>query len=605
MVVAKQGASITSDPVDSVVYTANNAFGSGTQIGAGNYVVGSGSGPITVTNLNAATQYTFKIYEYNGSGGATNYLTSAGNGNPSSKTTLSAEPTTQVTNVVFTGSTTSTITSNYTNGNGTSRLVVVHAGAPVDSNPVDSVSYTANAAFGSGTQIGTGNFVVKAGPGPVTVTGLSSNTVYYFRVYEFSGATNTTNYNVNTAMGNPAPKTTLETEPTTQATNIYYTNYTASSITLNFTNGNGVSRLVVAHSGAAVNSNPVDSVTYTVNNAFSSGSQIGAGNYVVGSGSGPITVTNLSSNTSYNFRIYEYNGSGGATNYNTNTANGNPSAKTTLNSEPTTQATNVVFTGSTINSITANYTNGNGSSRLVVVHAGAPVDSNPVDSVSYTANAAFGSGTQIGTGNFVVKAGAGPVTVTGLSSNTVYYFRVYEFNGSTNTTNYNGNTATGNPAPKYTLAPSPTTNSSSIAFSGTTQTQTTLTWTSGDGTNRIVLAHDNATIDSNPVDTVSYTADPTFGNGSQIGTGNYVVYNGSSNTVTVTGLSSGEKYYFQVFDYNGSGSATNYLTTSASGNPNNVTMASAATTTISAGPGTEPASFSFHNYIAGCSRAQF
>ena len=63
------------------------------------------------------------------------------------------------------GRRTSTITSNYTNGNGTSRLVVVHAGAPVDCDPVDSVSYTANAAFGSGTQIGTGNFVVKAGAG--------------------------------------------------------------------------------------------------------------------------------------------------------------------------------------------------------------------------------------------------------------------------------------------------------------------------------------------------------------------------------------------------------------------------------------------------------
>ena len=73
------------------------------------------------------------------------------------------------------------------------------------------------------------------------MTVLSGNTVYYFRVYEFSGATNTTNYNVNTATGNPAPKTTLETEPTTQSTNIYYTNYTSNSITLNFTNGNGVS----------------------------------------------------------------------------------------------------------------------------------------------------------------------------------------------------------------------------------------------------------------------------------------------------------------------------------------------------------------------------
>ena len=35
--------------------------------------------------------------------------------------------------------------------------VVVHAGAPVDSDPVDSVSYTASTTFGSGDQIGTGN----------------------------------------------------------------------------------------------------------------------------------------------------------------------------------------------------------------------------------------------------------------------------------------------------------------------------------------------------------------------------------------------------------------------------------------------------------------
>ena len=429
LVVARQGASITSDPADSVVYTVNNAFGSGTQIGTGNYVVGSGSGPITVTSLSAGLQYTFKVYEYNGSAGAINYLTSGGNGNPSSKTTLAAEPSTQATNVVFTGSTTSTLTANYTNGSGTSRLVVVHAGAPVDSDPVDSVSYTASTTFGSGDQIGTGNYVVKAGAGPVTVTGLSSNTVYYFRVYEFSGSGNTTNYNINTAAGNPAPKYTLATEPTTQATNILYTAYSASSITLNFTNGDGSSRLVVAKQGASITSDPVDSVVYTANNAFGSGTQIGAGNYVVGSGSGPITVTNLNAATQYTFKIYEYNGSGGAINYLTSAGNGNPSSKTTLSAEPTTQVTNVVFTGSTTSTITSNYTNGNGTSRLVVVHAGAPVDSNPVDSVSYTANAAFGTGDQIGTGNYVVKAGAGPVTVTGLSSNTVYYFRVYEFSG--------------------------------------------------------------------------------------------------------------------------------------------------------------------------------
>ena len=43
----------------------------------------------------------------------------------------------------------------------------------------DGSEYTANTAFGAGTQIGTGNYVVFAGTGTsVTVTGLASATTY-------------------------------------------------------------------------------------------------------------------------------------------------------------------------------------------------------------------------------------------------------------------------------------------------------------------------------------------------------------------------------------------------------------------------------------------
>ncbi len=105
--------------------------------------------------------------------------------------------------------------------------------------------------------------------------------------------------------------------------------------------------------------------------------------------------------------------------------------------EPTVQASNVNFTNVGATSLKVNWTNGNGSSRIVLAKAGAPVDASPVDGTAYTANAAFGNGTQIGAGNYVVLAGsANNVTVTNLAPSTTYFFAVFEFNGSGATTDY-------------------------------------------------------------------------------------------------------------------------------------------------------------------------
>lgn len=118
--------------------------------------------------------------------------------------------------------------------------------------------------------------------------------------------------------------------------------------------------------------------------------------------------------------------------------------------DPTTSASLVNFTGLSTSQMTINWTNGNGAGRVVVVKSGSAVDSDPVDGTSYsaTANALFGSGEQLGTGNFVVYSGTGSsVTVTGLTSNTTYHVAVYEFNGSGTATNYKLTTpATGNQA---------------------------------------------------------------------------------------------------------------------------------------------------------------
>ncbi|MBK8880370.1 MAG: T9SS type A sorting domain-containing protein [Haliscomenobacter sp.] len=85
----------------------------------------------------------------------------------------------------------------FTRGNGTGGvLVLAKAGSAVNADPAASTTYTANAAFGSGDQIGTGNYVVYKGTangagigsGNIPITGLSANSTYHFAVYEYDGA---------------------------------------------------------------------------------------------------------------------------------------------------------------------------------------------------------------------------------------------------------------------------------------------------------------------------------------------------------------------------------------------------------------------------------
>src|SRR5690606_17269918 len=91
------------------------------------------------------------------------------------------------------------------------------------------------------------------------------------------------------------------------------------------------------------------------------------------------------------------------------------------------------------------------------------------------------------------------------------------------------------------------------------QTSMLLSWTGGNGTNKLVVGRQGSAVNAQPTDGVSYTANTVFGSGSQIGSGNYVVYAGTSNTVTVTGLTRDTLYFFDVYEFNATG--LRYLTT--------------------------------------------
>ncbi len=103
----------------------------------------------------------------------------------------------------------------------------------------------------------------------------------------------------------------------------------------------------------------------------------------------------------------------------------------------------------------------------------------------------------------------------------------------------------------------PTTQATSFASSAIAQTQATVSWTRGNGDAVLVLAKQAGAVDSDPVDGSVYTANAAFGSGNQIGMGNYVVYNGTGTSVTVTNLSYGTKYYFAIYEYKNTGTCYN------------------------------------------------
>ena len=122
--------------------------------------------------------------------------------------------------------------------------------------------------------------------------------------------------------------------------------------------------------------------------------------------------------------------------------------------------------------------------------------------------------------------------------------------------------STGEIVPACEYAASPASDATSLSFNTISGSGMTLLWTNGDGANRLVVAKQGGAVTASPTDNTSYTADAAFGSGDDLGTGEYVVYNGSSNTVSVTGLTSSNTYHFKIFEYNGTGcpSAENYYT---------------------------------------------
>src|SRR5690554_1641558 len=548
IIVMKADSPVTAVPVDGIDYLANTTFGTGNEIAPGEFVVYEGTSYYsTIYGLSPTTTYHFKIFEFNGTNFSTEYLTSSYL--EGSQATLT-NPTVQASNITFSDVMSSKMKVSWTNGNGSSRILIARAGSPVDVEPQDLVYYNASSgAFGNASyQIGTGNYGLYQGAGTsVNLTNLDPNVTYHFALFEFNG-NNGRLYLTSTTSTNPAAGATGS-----QATNAYptengsamtfhsidgnrfeYTMYSANQ------KGNGDKRLVIVKEGSPVTAVPVDGNEYTGHSTFGSGFELAPDEFVVYSGTQVYynTLLGLQPNTTYYFKVYEYNGSGTETYYlTTDDVNGDPVFETSQSTltNPTVQTSNIFINSKTTSSFNVNWTNGNGTSRILIARANEPVDVEPQDLVNYNAHYAyFGHPSyQIGTGNYGLYAGSGvSVNVTNLQPGTNYHFALFEYNGS------NGKLylRPGYTFEAETFGDRPTTQVSNARFEDVGASSMRVKFDRGSGSARMVIAREGAAVNVEPSDATTYVANGNFGQGQNLGSGNFVVFNGTAEEFDLSNL---------------------------------------------------------------------
>jgi hypothetical protein len=171
---------------------------------------------------------------------------------------------------------------------------------------------------------------------------------------------------------------------------------------------------------------------------------------------------------------------------------------------------------------------------------------NVTDATVFTLTTNGNAGTIGGTTTGTIQAGTNSVTVTGVTLSTAG-------TGATITaTRTSGDNLTaGTSAAFNVLATQPTTTSSAMVFGAQTTTEIPLTsWTIGNGANRIVVRRAGGSA-TPPTNGTNYAVTSSLGTGT-------VIYNGNGNSVTASGLNPGTQYSFDIYEYNGNGSTSNY-----------------------------------------------
>ncbi|MBW6477856.1 MAG: T9SS type A sorting domain-containing protein [Bacteroidales bacterium] len=548
IVIARQGAPVNAFPQNNVSYNASTNFGIGHDLGNGNYVIqNSTSGSTSVTGLVQETTYHFAIIEYNGSGENRLYMIpdSALTG---SRATL-FPPEVQASELSFTDITPNSVRINWTNGNGNGRIVLIRPGQPVTDLPNDLTSYSSNSNYSNSPSIGSSRIVYRGSGNTVNVTNIPPGE-YHVAILEYNGSTGPVYRRVDPLTG----QVLVGGPPEIPASNISFSNIQGNRFTTSFTTGDGISRMIIARQGSPVNAWPVDGNSYTANSTFGNGAHLGNGNYVVYSGTGlSASILGLQPQTTYHIAIVEFNGSG-ATSFYQNPDIVATASRSTL-FPPIVPTSSIFANNVTGNRMQLTWTRGDGTGRIVIGRMGQEVNQYPEDLFSPSTHSNFGNGYHFGNGNYALYAGTGDnFNLTGLEPDTTYHFAFMEYNGTSGRVYLRDTIARA----AFKTAERPFVPASNLAVSNRNGDRLTVNFTTGNGARRLIVFKKDDFVDALPEDFTTY-ATGFFGEGAEIGNGNYVVGIATGTSSLIRGLEPDTRYGVAVFEYDGSNGNERYM----------------------------------------------
>ncbi len=109
--------------------------------------------------------------------------------------------------------------------------------------------------------------------------------------------------------------------------------------------------------------------------------------------------------------------------------------------------------------------------------------------------------------------------------------------------------------PAHDFFDAPTANATGLSATNVTNSSMDLSWTNGNGNNRLVVAKEIAgmsrasNFNAFPLDGTDYVASNQFGSGDDLGDGSFVIYNGTGTSVAMQSLNAGADYAIRVYEY--------------------------------------------------------
>ncbi|QBZ97318.1 choice-of-anchor D domain-containing protein [Flavobacterium sangjuense] len=239
------------------------------------------------------------------------------------------------------------------------------------------------------------------------------------------------------------------TAPTTQASNITFSNVAATTMDVNWTNGNGAGRVVKMNTSNSFTA-PTNGSVPSASTTYGSGEQV----VYAGTGSGAISISGLAASTTYWYRVYEYCTTGNI--YQTATATNNPLSQATTSPTPAvtlanngTQITAANVPQGTTNHILSSFqltvanatTNLTQASFLALGNYQAADINGAGFTLWYKSTNNFGTAATLGTALSSTSTGSGDVlTFTGFSQalavGTSYFWVTANISSTATTTRY-------------------------------------------------------------------------------------------------------------------------------------------------------------------------